>query len=123
MAKTTQIGRKTVFSIWEGGGQSMNAEKDTRLSFFDYMELAKQELLSLQAMHPELKKLSAREIEVFAQLLTDKTQDQIAKELFISNSSVHFHCKNIYKKLEVSSRRQILVKYKNLLSGATTTSR
>ena len=101
----------------------MNAEKDTRLSFFDYMELAKQELLSLQAMHPELKKLSAREIEVFAQLLTDKTQDQIAKELFISNSSVHFHCKNIYKKLEVSSRRQILVKYKNLLSGTTTTSR
>ena len=123
MAKTTQIGRKTVFSIWEGGGQSMNAEKDTRLSFFDYMELAKQELLSLQATYPELKKLSAREIEVFAQLLTDKTQEHIAKDLFISNSSVHFHCKNIYKKLEVSSRRQILVKYKDLLSGATTTSR
>ena len=101
----------------------MNAEKDTRLSFFDYMELAKQELLSLQATYPELKKLSAREIEVFAQLLTDKTQEHIAKDLFISNSSVHFHCKNIYKKLEVSSRRQILVKYKDLLSGATTTSR
>ncbi|MBR6615653.1 MAG: helix-turn-helix transcriptional regulator, partial [Lachnospiraceae bacterium] len=68
----------------------------------------------LQTTHPELKKLSARELEVFSQLLTDKTQDQIAKELFISNSSVHFHCKNIYKKLDVSSRKQILIKYKDL---------
>ena len=92
----------------------MNAEKDTRLSFFDYMELAKQELLTLQATYPELKKLSAREMEVFAQLLTDKTQDSIAKDLYISNSSVHFHCKNIYKKLGVTGRRQILIKYKDL---------
>ena len=92
----------------------MNVEKDNRLSFFEYMELAKQELLSLQTTHPELKKLSARELEVFSQLLTDKTQDQIAKELFITNSSVHFHCKNSYKKLDVSSRKQILIKYKDL---------
>ena len=73
----------------------MNVDKDNRLSFFEYMELAKQELLSLQTIHPELKKLSSRELEVFSQLLTDKTQDQIAKELFITNSSVHFHCKNV----------------------------
>ena len=92
----------------------MNVDKDNKLTFFDYMELAKQELLTLQSTHPELKKLSARELEVFSQLLTDKTQDQIAKELFISNSSVHFHCKNIYKKLDVSSRKQILIKYKDL---------
>ncbi|MBQ7002079.1 MAG: hypothetical protein IJN67_13745, partial [Oscillospiraceae bacterium] len=38
----------------------------------------------------------------------------IAKELFISSSSIHFHCKNIYKKLEVSGRRQILIRYKDL---------
>jgi len=92
----------------------MNDERAMKLSFFDYMELAKQELTTLQAVHPELKKLSAREMEVFAQLLTDKTQDQIAKELFVSTSSVHFHCKNIYKKLDVTSRKQILIKYKDL---------
>lgn len=92
----------------------MNVDKSNKLSFFDYMALAKQELITLQTIHPELKKLSARELEVFSQLLTDKTQDQIAKELFISNSSVHFHCKNIYKKLDVSNRKQILIKYKDL---------
>lgn len=83
-------------------------------SFFEYMALAKQELQTVRTAHPELAKLSPRETEVFAYLLTDKTQDEIAKELFISSSSVHFHCKNIYKKLEVSGRRQILIRYKDL---------
>lgn len=91
------------------------AEKtQEKLSFFEYMVLAKQQLQSIQTQYPELIKLSPREIEVFAYLLTDKTQEEIAKELFISSSSVHFHCKNIYKKLEVSGRRQILIRYKDL---------
>lgn len=76
--------------------------------------MAKQELPALLAAHPELEKLSPRENEVFAQLLTDKTLGKIAEELFISYSSAHFHCKNIYKKLEVKSRRELLVKYKDL---------
>ncbi|MBQ7416467.1 MAG: hypothetical protein IJW14_05495, partial [Oscillospiraceae bacterium] len=46
--------------------------------------------------------------------LTDKTQAQIAKELFITHSAVHFHCKNIYRKLEINSRRQLLIKYKEI---------
>lgn len=85
-----------------------------RRSFLEYIELAKQELQAIRQIHPELAKLSPRELEVFAHLLSDKTQEEIAKELYISSSSVHFHCKNIYKKLEVSGRRQILIKYKDL---------
>ena len=92
----------------------MENQTQEKLSFFKYMELAKQELQTIQEVHPELTKLSSREIEVFAYLLTDKTQEDIAKELFISSSSVHFHCKNIYKKLEVTGRRQILIRYKDL---------
>ena len=87
---------------------------DKKLGFLEYVELAKQELKSVRQIYPELTKLSPREMEVFAHLLSDKTQEDIARELFISSSSVHFHCKNIYKKLEVSGRRQILIKYKNL---------
>ena len=44
-----------------------------KLSFFEYMALAKQELLSIQAQHPELIKLSPREIEVFAYLLNNRS--------------------------------------------------
>ena len=87
---------------------------DKKRGFLEYVELAKQELKSLRQIYPELVKLSPRELEVFVHLLSDMTQEQIAQELFISSSSVHFHCKNIYKKLEVSGRRQILIRYKDL---------
>ena len=84
------------------------------LNYFVYLALAECEYKRLLEAYPELKKLSKRELEVFAQLLTDKTQAQIAEELFITHSSVHFHCKNIYKKLGINSRRQLLIKYKNI---------
>ncbi len=92
----------------------MANNNEEKRSFLDFMTRAKKEVQAICLVHPELAKLSPRELEVFAQLLSDKTQEEIAKELFISASSVHFHCKNIYKKLEVSGRRQILVRYKDL---------
>lgn len=84
------------------------------LNYFDYIALAENEHKRLLEIYPELGKLSRRELEVFAHLLTDKTQAQIAEELFITHSSVHFHCKNIYRKLGIKSRKQILIRYKDL---------
>ena len=84
------------------------------LNYFDYIALAENEHKRLLEIYPELEKLSRRELEVFAHLLTDKTQAQIAEDLFITHSSVHFHCKNIYRKLGIKSRKQILIRYKDL---------
>ena len=84
-----------------------------RLNYFDYHALAENELCRLLKLFPELSNLSKREMDVFARLLTDKTQVQIAEELYISHSSVHFHCKNIYRKLQINSRKQLLIRYKN----------
>ena len=84
------------------------------LNYFNYIALAENEYKRLLEIYPELEKLSRRELEVFAHLLTDKTQAQIAEELFITHSSVHFHCKNIYRKLGIKSRKQILIRYKDL---------
>lgn len=84
------------------------------MKYFDYVKLAKQEFQNLLAIHPELSALSTKELEVFELLLTDKTMVNIAEELFISLSAVHFHCKNIYKKLNISNRRQFLITYKDL---------
>lgn len=83
------------------------------LNYFDYLALAENEYKRLLQVYPELETLSKRELEVFAQLLTDKTQAEIAEELFITHSSVHFHCKNIYKKLNINSRKQLLIRYKD----------
>ncbi|MBP1558047.1 MAG: helix-turn-helix transcriptional regulator [Oscillospiraceae bacterium] len=91
-----------------------NPKTEHHSTFFDYMKLAKQELNVLLETHPELADLSRRELEVIDLLLTDKTLSEIAEELFVSYSSVHFHCKNIYRKLHLSSRRQLLITYKDL---------
>lgn len=88
-----------------------------KLSFLDYITLAEEEYRRLLQTYPELGQLSKREMDVFARLLTDKTQAKIAEELYISYSSVHFHCKNIYRKLNISSRRQLLITYKDLCSS------
>ena len=84
-----------------------------KLTFLDYIALAEAEYKRLLEQYPELELLSKREMDVFARLLSDKTQAQIAEELFISHSSVHFHCKNIYRKLQISSRKQLLIRYKD----------
>jgi len=82
--------------------------------YFEYLRMAKEEFDIILERHPELALLSAREMEVFEQLLTDKTLAQIAGDLYISHSTVHFHCKNIYKKLDITSRRQFIITYKDL---------
>lgn len=85
-----------------------------KLNYFEYLIIAESEYRRLLEKYPEINGLSERELEVFAQLLTDKTQAKIAEELYISQSSVHFHCKNIYKKLDIHSRKQLLIKYKDI---------
>ena len=83
-------------------------------SFFEYMKMAKEEYQNLLKEYPELDSLSTRELEVFELLLSDKTQGEIADDLYVSQSAVHFHCKNIYRKLDITSRKQLLIKYKYL---------
>ena len=92
----------------------MNDRANGAQLYFEYMRLAKQEFEKLMEAYPELATLSAKEMEVFELLLTDMTMVQMAQELYISVSAIHFHCKNIYKKLDVSSRRQFLITYREL---------
>ena len=92
----------------------MGETNTERLGYFHYRKLARQELQELLDRYPEISALSGRELEVFELLLSDKTLSQIAREMGISPSSVHFHCKNIYRKLGISNRRQLLITYKEL---------
>jgi len=54
--------------------------------------------------------LSRREQEVVELLLQGKSNKQIAAMLGISDSTVEFHLKNIYAKLQVSSRTEAILK-------------
>ncbi len=53
--------------------------------------------------------LTARELEMVMDLLKGKTNQEIADSRFISLNTVKTHLKNIYLKLNVESRAQLLV--------------
>jgi DNA-binding CsgD family transcriptional regulator len=62
--------------------------------------------------------LSKREKEVVELLLQGKSNKQIALALGISNRTVEFHLKNVYAKLQVSSRAEAILKLGKSTGGA-----
>ena len=54
--------------------------------------------------------LTTRETEVLTQLCKGKSYRMIAEALFISEETVRRHIKNIYRKLEVSSKSEAVAK-------------
>lgn len=71
----------------------------------------------VQSFHKEkeyqddLLKLTPREEEVLTLLAGGLLYKEIASELFISKETVHNHLRNVYKKLQVRSRTEAVVKY------------
>lgn len=58
----------------------------------------------------EAAQLSPREKEVFRELLTDKKRKEIAEALCISENTVKTHTSNVFSKLEVSTRSELIEK-------------
>ncbi|MCE5284930.1 MAG: helix-turn-helix transcriptional regulator [Pelosinus sp.] len=59
--------------------------------------------------------LSTREKEVLALLLKGRNSRFISEHLNISNNTVKFHTRNIYMKLTVNSRQELLTRFENQL--------
>ena len=68
----------------------------------------------MQEAFPELAMLSNRETEVLRKLLEDKKRKEIADELCITENTVKKHIGNIFAKLEVANRAELLDKMKNI---------
>jgi len=59
---------------------------------------------------PTFEELTSRETEILSQLCQGKSYKMISAALFISTGTVHSHIKNIYRKLEVNSKSEAVVK-------------
>jgi len=62
---------------------------------------------AVRGMEP-LDPLTGRESEVLALLLNGKSNRDISKELFISESTAKTHVRNIFSKYDVSSRAELI---------------
>lgn len=59
---------------------------------------------------PKTNPLTQREREVLDQLCQGKSYKSIADALFVSQDTIRSHIKNIYKKLEVNSKSEAVIK-------------
>ena len=66
----------------------------------------------------QINKLSRRELEVIHLLLQGKSNKLIALALDISDRTVEFHLKNVYEKLQVRSRMELVLKLGNTTGEA-----
>ncbi|MEQ9466092.1 MAG: tetratricopeptide repeat protein [Ekhidna sp.] len=65
--------------------------------------------LSLEELNEQLHQpLSEREFEILNLTASDKTNQEIAEEVFVSVNTVKYHLKNIYDKLGVNNRKEAL---------------
>jgi LuxR family maltose regulon positive regulatory protein len=55
---------------------------------------------------PPYEQLTSRELTVLGLLAGELSEAEIARQLFVSHSTVHTHARAIYRKLGASSRRQ-----------------
>ena len=63
------------------------------------------------SFHPTINPLlTQRETEVLSQLCKGQSYKMIADTLIISEETIHFHIKNIYKKLQVHSKSEAVAK-------------
>ena len=73
------------------------------------MNIARMIINSFHERPPHIP-LTDREHEVLHKLREGKSYQAIANELFISKSTVKFHIKNIYRKMHVHNRMEMMLK-------------
>lgn len=80
--------------------------------------IARMVVNSFNHQHNEEPDLTRREKEVLEELCRGKSYKMIADSIFVSEDTVRFHIKKIYKKLQVNSKSEAVIKaLKNNLIG------
>jgi DNA-binding NarL/FixJ family response regulator len=86
--------------VYEGGAALTPMVAKQVLSFFQPVQKEKQQVSAL----------TKREQEILSCIVSGITNERIAAELFISTQTVRNHIKNIYEKLQVHSKAQVVAK-------------
>ena len=73
-------------------------------------EIARKLVVSFSQQQAQTEVFSKREMDVLDLLCEGNSYREMAEKLFVSPNTIRFHLKNIYKKLNVSSRHEAVIK-------------
>jgi len=91
---------EAIQQVFEGGAALTPMVAKQVLAFFKPVSKEKE----------SVSVLTRRELEILSHIVSGITNEQIAVELFISTQTVRNHIKNIYEKLHVHSKAQVVAK-------------
>ena len=90
----------------------VNRKKISNLS----NQIKEQSQFKDDGIHALLHELTERQREVYDLIISGKTNKEIMAELFIEQSTLKSHINQIYRKLDIRSRRELKSKIKRLHS-------
>ena len=91
---------EAIRQVYDGGAALTPMVARQLISFFKPLQEEKTAVTSL----------TRREQEILSYIVSGITNERIASELFISTQTVRNHIKNIYEKLQVHSKAQVVAK-------------
>ena len=84
----------------------------------NFYKFNKTDVLSFKLVNSAIANvLTQKEFDVLKDIYKGKTNNQIATDHFISINTIKTHIKNIYKKLDVHSRSEVIIKLKTLTNS------
>lgn len=97
--------KKGIYDVFDGGGTISPKISLKIIDFFQKGSIKKSKDLA--------NKLTIRETEILSYIQSGYSNKMIGEKLFISVDTIKFHNKNIFLKLQVNSRAELISKYKN----------
>lgn len=85
---------------------------ENKTKMYEVFAMSKEQAINCADTKIIYENLTRREIEITLSILSNVSYKQIAKDLFIAESTVSKHASNIYKKTGVKNRRQFINRYR-----------
>lgn len=85
---------------------------ENKTKMYEVFAMSKEQAINSADTKIIYENLTRREIEITLSILGNLSYKQIAKDLFIAESTVSKHASNIYKKTGVRNRRQFISRYR-----------
>ncbi|MBR9844765.1 MAG: response regulator transcription factor [Algicola sp.] len=86
------------------------------IAISNYTKISKPKILSIELVNKTIKDtLTQKEFDILMDIYHGKTNNQMAEQHFVSINTIKSHIKNIYGKMNVHSRSEVLIKIRETI--------